>query len=197
MSSYDILKKITNNPPWSTNSSSAWEWHTTFVGQYMQHNYRLYHILDSIFLENPQITRIVEMGTGNGALSVFLGLWGIKKGIPLLTNDISLMHDTKLFSYLKINFIQGDENSLDIKEKIECFLDKRACLFICDGASGGKETEFKYWVNKLSSSSIIAAHDLGNEFQVCNIAECLYLCEPYKVERWLEMNAQMAFFKIK
>ena len=71
-----------------TNSEKSWTWHITFVGQYMQHNYWLYHMLDNIIENNPQIKSIVEIGTGYGALTTVLGLYGIKKNIPVFTVDI-------------------------------------------------------------------------------------------------------------
>lgn len=44
----------------------------TFVGQYIRHNYYEYYMLDDIIENNPQIKSIIEIGTGNGALTMVL-----------------------------------------------------------------------------------------------------------------------------
>jgi hypothetical protein len=43
------------------NSEKTLTWRNTFIGQYMQHNYWLYHILDDIIENNSQIKSIVEI----------------------------------------------------------------------------------------------------------------------------------------
>lgn len=186
---------MNNYAEYKLNDTTHWEWHTTFVGQYMQHNYRLYPILDSVFQNNPQIERIVEIGTGAGALTTFLGLWGLKRNIPLLTLDIKPEADRKFLEKLGVKLIVGDEFNEFVRTSIKSFIKERPTLFICDGAN--KQDELNYWAQYLVPNSIIAAHDLGVEFSVLNIPPPIKLSLiPIIEERWMEMNAQIAIFKI-
>ena len=81
----------------SINSSNSWQWGLTFIGQEMQHNYYLYYTIDNIMIDNPNISGIVEIGTGFGALTTFLGLWGINRNIPVLSVDHKTKHNRYIF----------------------------------------------------------------------------------------------------
>lgn len=175
------------------NNENSWQWHLTFIGQYMQHNYYLYYVIDDIMLNN-NIDGIVEMGTGCGALTLVLGLWGIKKNIPVLTIDNIREKSQEIlpiFKALNIDSYIGDENNEKTINYIEKFIDNKKILFICDG--GNKTNEFKVWSPKLSIDSIICIHDWNIECSLKNINIDLY--EPYKRELWEKMNVHFSIFK--
>lgn len=179
------------------NGEKSWRWHLTFIGQYMQHNYYEYYVLDDIIENNPQIKSIVEIGTGHGALTTVLGLHGIKKGIPVFTVDINPnlskpVHD--IFRSLGIQSHSGNVFDNIIIDKINSVIKGQPVYIICDG--GDKPREFNFWAPKIPVGSIISAHDWGVEISMNHIRDIVnkYL-EPYKPERWTEMNIQFATFK--
>jgi cephalosporin hydroxylase len=178
------------------NNAESWEWHTTFVGLHMAHNYRLYYIIDSLFRDNT-FHSIVEIGTGHGSLTLVLGLWGLKLGIPVTSLDIDGTHYNKtLFDALKINFINEDEFSESAKEQIVDALGRKPALLICDG--GLKRWEFNMFAPLTSEGSIIGVHDWGNECTYEDIEDTVAeYCSIYQEQRWNEMNVQFATFMRK
>jgi len=180
-----------------TNSEKSWTWHITFIGQYMQHNYWLYHVLDDIIENNPQIKSIVEIGTGHGALTTVLGLYGIKKNISVFTVDINPKLSQPVWSIFKaLNVRNHDGNVFSdvIISKIDSIINSQPTYIICDG--GNKPKEFNFWVPKIPIGSIISAHDWGVEISTNDTKDMVdkYLIQ-YKQERWDEMNIQFATFK--
>lgn len=182
----------------TVNNDTSWQWHLSFVGQYMQHNYYLYHTIDRIMINNRNISGIVEIGTGHGALTAFLGMWGIKRDIPVLSVDHENMHNDRLFEHLEILYLQMDEFSDELVEKVTEFVHnlRGPTLFICDG--GDKVREFNFWVPLLTPATIVAVHDWTLEVNQSDIDETINsCCVPYEPHRWNEMNVQFAVFKIK
>jgi len=189
---------LENNLKKSYNDKDSWEWHLTFIGQMMQHNYYLYYTIDQIMLNNDFFKGIVEIGTGNGALTAVLGLWAIQKDIPILTVDHKKMFNTPIFEALNIKYLQEDEFGDVLRTAVKLFIKavKGPVFFICDG--GNKIDEFNYWAPLLPSGSIIAAHDWTTEIDMKSIKDTVdKYCTPYNSEGWNKMNIQFATFTIK
>lgn len=168
-------------------------WHHTFLGIYQQHIYWLYKVIDDILNENPQIEGIIEIGTGDGALSVFLALETFqRKYKQFITNDIVEPENVeRLFGLLDVEFIKGD----CFKEEIIPINWDFPVLFFCDG--GNKAKEFNFFVSKLKSDSIIAVHDWDREVFKENLDT--NLVEPIKKEEWNQSpdNILTSFWKVK
>jgi len=161
-------------------------WHNTFLGARQQHTYWLYKVIDDILVDNPQIYEFVEIGTGQGALSIVLGLHAAQRHTSLLTFDINDRHQkvTPLFTKLDILF-----------HKLDCFTSKASHLmmhtmggtptfFFCDGDD--KPKEFNTFVPMLPADSIIAAHDYGVEIKDADMVDTIkkYDLEPLHQEEW-------------
>jgi hypothetical protein len=176
-------------------SDRAIPWHTSFVGQGMQHNYWLYAIVDRIMTANGQIRSIVEIGTGAGALTMVLGLWGIKRSLPVLTIDKEMRHDRKLLDHLRVKYLQADEWSEQAAEAIRRTIGRQPTLLMCDG--GCKSKELQTYSKYASPGSIVTAHDLGAEFNHEIDAEqlCPFVLEKYQENWWMEANVQLAIYR--
>lgn len=181
--------------PYDEMSDRAIPWHTTFIGQWMQHNYWLYAIVDRIMIANAHIGSIVEIGTGAGALTTVLGLWGIKRGIPVLTIDQEMRHDRKLLDHLRVQYLQADEWSDQAVSAIRKTIGKMPTLLMCDG--GCKSKELQTYANFAPPGSIVTAHDLGTEFSHDVDAEslCPFVLDKYHEEWWMEANVQLAIYR--
>lgn len=176
------------------NSDTSWEWHTTFIGTYMAHSYRLHYIIDSLF-QNNHFHSVIEIGTGHGALTLVLGLWGKKLDIPVMSLDIDdTMYDKKMFQLLDIEFIKADEFSQEAMDKVCAHFNAGPVLLVCDG--GLKKWEFNTFAPLTPAGSVICTHDWGNELRIADIDDTVSkYCEPYQEDRWNEMNVQFATFK--
>lgn len=181
--------------PYTEKSELGIPWHTTFIGQPMQHNFWLYAIVDRVMMQNPQISSIIEIGTGAGALSSVFGLWGIKRGIPVLTIDSVMRHDPKILSKLDVQYLQEDEFSDVVQERIMETISGKPTWLFCDG--GSKRKEFQKFAPLIPRNSIISAHDLGVEFLYQRDAAPLVpdIVVPYRQEWWQDLNIQLALFK--
>ena len=173
------------------------QWHTTFVGQHMQHNYRLYFVLDEVFRTQTQIEGIVEIGTGCGALTTYLALWSKKKGLKGVASfDRERLCDHAFLTSLGVVFEYEDVFSPKCILNNPWYAFEKAVLFICDG--GDKQREFETFAPKLKSGSIICAHDLGAEFFDEKIsAELKLKLDPLLPNRWMECNVRFAIYKVK
>jgi hypothetical protein len=170
------------------------EWHTTFLGVRQQHNYALYRCIDEILRDSP-IERFVEIGTGGGALSVVLGLHAVQRGTHLLTFDYQIRGDKPkldaVFDALGIEFAQAD--AFNNKLWIYGHMEEKPCFFFCDG--NDKPLEFNTFAPLLAPGSIIAAHDLGDEFDLYELETTGLL--PIMEERWNEETYKLrtCFFR--
>jgi cephalosporin hydroxylase len=162
----------------------------------MQHSYYLYNVIDQVMIGNPDISGIVEIGTGYGALTEFLGLWGLSRGVPIVTVDHVNIHDENVLSALGITYFQTDEFSDEFIDYMKKFIDAYdRILFICDG--GNKPKEFNFWAPLLKTGSIIAAHDWGTEIKLSDISETVNkYCTPYAQEGWNRKGIRFALFRI-
>ena len=182
--------------PYEEKSENGLPWHTKFIGQFMQHNYWLYNIVDKVMSENPQIKSIIEIGTGNGALIMVFGLWGIKLDIPVISIDRETKYyNKKILDHLGVKLFTLDENSEEAQNEILNCIGDNATWLYCDG--GCKRKEFRKFAPLIPKNSIISAHDLGTEFSYETDAQdmCPNVVIPYKQEYWTDMNIQLAIFK--
>lgn len=181
--------------PYEEKSSRGIPWHTTFVGQFMQHNYWLYRTVDVVMSQNPQIQSIIEIGTGYGALTSVFGLWGLKRNIPVVSIDHQRLYDRDLLTKLNVVLVNQDEFSDFTKDYITLTVNDKPTWIYCDG--GNKTKEFLTFAPLIPSGSIISAHDLGVEFsdQIAMNQLGPNIVTPYLPELWNDLNIQLAIFK--
>lgn len=181
--------------PYEEKSATGLPWHTTFIGQFMQHNYWLYNIVDIVMTNNPQIQSIIEIGTGRGALTSVFGLWGLKKNITVVSIDQQKLYDENLLKKLNVVLLTQDEFSESTKEYILSTINNKPTWIYCDG--GHKINEFVTYAPLIPSNSIISAHDFNIEFFDSIALNQLgpNIVEPYLTELWMDLNVQLSLFK--
>lgn len=174
--------------------TSAWRWYTRFAGAYMAHNYYLYHIFSEIMDKNPQIKRIVELGTYKGAMTIVLGLEGIRKQIPVNTFDIEYLITEEVLRMHKCLGINMQMCNIFEKPEVVRELLNEPCFLICD--NGNKPKEFEMFVGSLKEGSIVAVHDYGQEFFDSDAAIHEGKVVPYMRDEWEKHNAQLAIYRV-
>ena len=159
-----------------------------FLGCYMQQKEGTVPAFDSL-LSEMKPARIIELGTGAGGLSVFLGIYSFATGCAFYTYD-NLPRDRnygELFKALGVNRhvcdIFADEKT--IKELIAA--DGRT-LLLCD--NGNKKAEFNLFADALKVDDIIMAHDYfperpppGTSTDSCEIiyGAIAEVCDTYNI----------------
>lgn len=173
------------------NTPESWMWRRLFIGQRMQHSYYLWHELNNQFLNNKHIEKIVEIGTGTGALTVLFGLFGLLINAEVLTLDIDKSLSKRIhpiFDKLDVETLWRDENSIETRGRIRKFIGGKPCYIFCDG--GDKVKELRYWSRHIVPGSLISVHDWGTEVFPEDVPnEGL---EPYREDYWNVMNIQTA-----
>ena len=169
----------------TTANEKGWGYrHGHFLGLRQHHTYWMYKVIDDILNENKQIKGIIEIGTAEGALSVFLGLECYERGLkPLLTYDIKKYKEPRLFKLLGIKAVIRDCFHEDSIREIKEYVDS-PILFICDGKD--KPKDFNYFAGFLKQDSIIAAHDWNLQIELKDISDTVnkYALEPLHEEEW-------------
>lgn len=168
-----------------------------FAGQETQHSMYMYHVISRVLGREAasKINGIIEFGTGFGALTIYLGLWGARLGVPVFSFD----NDTRgrrtgadpIFHRLGIIFRQEDIFSRE--EEIKGLMRFLGPLYlVCD--NGDKKKEFNTFVPALSDGSIVSVHDWNVEIKEMDISETilghgLVAIDP---ELWLAHGAILA-----
>jgi hypothetical protein len=161
-------------------------WYKTFLGQRQAHTYWLYKVIDDILVDNPQLTRFVELGCGTGALSIVLGLHAVHRGSFLITYGLNLPTLEPIrpvLAKLDIEVI-GKDHWTDLP-RITKHMDGLPTFFFCDARN--KKVEFNFYADHVPSGSVIAVHDYSAEVkpeQIQLTVDRLSL-EPLQQEDWV------------
>jgi len=179
-----------------------------FAGQKAAHGFELYHHLSLLINANPQIRSIVELGSSKGAMSIYLGLWGARMGIPvhtfdlepkpLMVNDGILGTAEPIFKKLGIQGHWVDFTTPEGHRQVVESVGTLPTLLYVDG--GNKTNEFNTFVPLTAKDSVICVHDFFNDPVVGEIkstdvehtvqAHGLKL-EPWESSKWSSLALGM------
>lgn len=113
-------------------------------------------------LQHYDFDMVVELGTYNGGLTLFLAL---NSGAPIHTFDLRGEPQSESYKRLKsilpISHYQLNTLAIYTKNKIEHLTNGRHTLIYCDG--GNKADEFNLYTPLLKPRDVIMAHDKGRE----------------------------------
>lgn len=167
-----------------------------FAGQKAQHGFELYHHISLLLNANRQVKSIVELGTSMGAMSIYLGLWGVRMGIPVHTFDkdsfaLKRQHNIDdgakpIFDRLDIKCHWGDIFSENGKKTVLDAVGSEPTYLYCD--NGKKKDEFYYFVPRIPVGSIVSAHDWPGEIVPADIERAVndhnLKLEPWDEKSW-------------
>jgi hypothetical protein len=145
-------------------------YNTTFLGAEQQHNYALHQRIDEILLSRPEIKNFVEIGSGNAALTVILGLHAFVRKGNCITFELQLrpgyIRLAEVLRQLNVITVLGSCFSLPGLIRTYC---QEPCFVFCDGDD--KPRQLATFAPHLLPGSIVACHDLGHEFELKDIEE--------------------------
>lgn len=133
--------------------------------------------LDYVLLNNPVPCNFLELGTGHGLSTCYLGVVAALRHGWVVTYDIQDLippHIRSVMNMLEIEPLLGDilENTESIGG-VRMFIknsEKGLCLF-CD--NGNKEKEIELYAPYLKQGDVLLVHDWGTEVHAENIAPYL------------------------
>jgi len=150
-----------------------------FCGFFMSQTYSVLYCLGRVFVFNRNIKYIVEIGTGQGGLTLFFGVNMLARGGKVISFDISRPLPQWFVAKKKfpIKFYQLDVFGEEAAEIVENFIkevpkDEKLLIF-CDG--GNKPKEMLKYSKMLRPGDFIMAHDWMKEIWEFNVKDMPYL----------------------
>jgi len=122
-------------------------------------------------LNNLKPARIVEIGTGYGGLTAYLGLWAAVNGAHIVSFDtVGTVAETALQAlvHLPVMLVHMDVLKPEGEDTIKALTsgeDAVPVLLYCDG--GNKAEELLRFARGIPVGSVIGCHDYGTEVPPC------------------------------
>jgi len=120
-------------------------------------------------------TTIIELGTGNGAMSMYLNIQARSRGMVFASYDVrvsTISQVSRLPSQLGFDAIVGnvfDDKTVDFVKKL---IDKHGeTPFVIFGDNGNKPMEWKVYGPLLRPGDFFVVHDWNTEFKAEDIPE--------------------------
>jgi len=147
-------------------------------GMRVQQNACSMILIDNLINTNPEITQIIELGTGHGALSIFLAMSGMVRKAEINTFDIIDPDYIDQFSRFGITYHKIDVLSDTAQEIIRNAISKGRTFLLCD--NGNKKEELLLYYKMLKEGDFLLVHDWGYEIKNKDLPKDFYdIYEPY------------------
>ena len=165
-----------------------WPYWGSFVGQEAGHNPYTYEVISRLLLAH-EVCSIIEIGTQQGALTTYLGLWGMRLGVPVHTFEIYPALCEPVRPVLDALHVEchGDCFEGNLIEEIMC---ERPTYLICDG--GDKPREYRVFAPMLPVGSLVSVHDWGIEITEEDIRGVDIGLKAINQEDWQAHNVNLA-----
>lgn len=133
----------------------------------------------------PDVLRIVEIGTGHGGTSLFLASCIQGRGGKVLTIDRDRLMDNGYAGWSAaaaardVSFLWGDAFDAHTVDKVREFIREHRAMIFCD--DGNKPREVNLYAHILKPGDLLYAHDYGGEIKDTDIApETAALLEDHR-----------------
>lgn len=177
----DATDKI--ETPWAVNSL----WTTWFMSCRTVQLWSDLYNWERWFDIHPEIRSVVELGSGNGGLSLFFRLQAMQRGMRFFTIDTAQCPAAQTELARAVGLAQccitedmwanGSATVLSLLVNLP-----HPLVLLCDG--GNKPREFQFFAPRLFPNDYVAVHDWMNEFgpgdvtpDVAPLVEMVYVAE--------------------
>lgn len=140
-----------------------------------------------ILNDRPDVKALIELGTWEGGMSLYLLAQCIERGLPFLTIDHTPpagLHTSPLAIQLQLaeHFWQQDLLEAGVDQVRQTIAGSpHPLILLCD--NGNKPRELELYVPGLAPGDLIAVHDWGTETNPPDLAPVQTLVEPI-YEEW-------------
>lgn len=156
--------------------------------------------IEKILKDNVDILRVVELGTGHGGMSLFLGSFICDRAGRVLTIDrISIMnggydlwsHTAKKYN---VSFLQKNVFNPETVKEVSNFIEDHRAMIFCD--DGVKKREVELYAGILKKGDLLLAHDYNAEFTLQDIPDrVLAVLEPYRQEEFPSATKMLSMIR--
>lgn len=151
------------------------------------------YALEQLLTANKDITRILDLGTGEGGLTIFWGLQMAARNGSVLSFDIKKwMHPSwfELAKKLPIKFMQRDVFDQSTIQLAADFIKKGRTLVFCDASN--KPKSLNIYSRLLKKNDLIMAHDWGVEIKPEHLdAETLSILKYNRHEEFTQLKTRI------
>lgn len=161
----------------------------TKFGYGIQQTWSALYLLNELLIQEPSITRIVEIGSLTGGLSLLFGMSLRERKGRVLSLDIqNPVKDIQLAAQnFGVEFKRINVFSKEAQDEVKEFTKDHRSLIFCDG--GSKKDELVIYSKIIKPNDIIMAHDLLTEVFITDL--------PDEILLDLELFHQEIFNKFK
>ncbi len=173
-----------------------WSWHTDFVGQEMSSNYWQYHQVGLILKGSNGLRGICETGTGNASLTMLLGLWAARLGVPCVSFDPDHVSCEPVLPVLErlgvttpsIDPVSGRGQSA----VLEFVRGNTPVYLVCNGENARRH--FGLFAPALGPGSIVSVQGWGMRAAPAEMRAAARAAGlvPWYRRKWMERNVQFA-----
>jgi len=169
----------------------------TIAGFQLQQTWSALFLLNQILVDNPDITRVVELGTYAGGLSVFFGLIMKNRGGRVIALDIVEPRNPyalEIFNVLNTTFYKQDISGSEGIETVKQFISDGRALIFNDG--GDKKGTLPVYAKLAKTDDLIMSHDWMAEIFPKDLNdEILSTLELYRHEDFKALRARILSMK--
>jgi len=174
--------------------------YVSFCGHIMMQTHSSLFMLEQVLAANPDITRIVELGTAYGGSALFFGLhmFGRKDGRVLTLDHSPAMTDEWhiLARLLNVEFRKRDVWNETTVNEVSAFIESGRALIFIDG--GNKPRELTLYAPHAKKNDLIMTHDYASEIDPKQLTtETLSLLEPFRQEEFDELKTRILSMRKK
>jgi predicted O-methyltransferase YrrM len=169
------------------------------LGFGMQQTWSALFMLDKVIRDNPDIKRVVEIGTLSGGVSLLFGMLMKERSGKVLTFDISTvsLHPDSLeaFKIFNVEFCKQDALKEESVTKVTRFIENERALIFCDG--GSKKDEIALYTDVVKPGDLLMGHDFMTELFETDLSdETLATLDVYQMDSFnVLMTRIMSFIK--
>lgn len=172
---------------------------TSFLGTRVMQRWVDFLVWEKLLNKHEELRCIIELGTYNGAFSIYLLLQCLQRQMHFATFDkyaYASISATAVTKALQLEaYFHHEDVFKEGKETIRSILNARSMhplLLFCD--NGNKKQEFKTFAPMLSQGDILGVHDWTEEFGPIDAAPMKHILRPIFSEECQTVNSITRFW---
>lgn len=176
--------------------------HSSFLGTRILQRWVDFVVWEKVLNAHPELKTVIELGTGQGAFSIYLLLQTIQRGMQFWTFDNVRFREidaspAAIKLGLASHFYEGDIFGEGQSQLMRLLFRKSShpLLLFCD--NGDKPREIRTFIPLLQQGNIVGVHDWQKEFTLADIEPVRDQIESIFSKECQEIGSATRFWLIR